>query len=120
MDLGDWFRFALRPAHLMEPQGTQALRIPVVADVGARAFAAFHVDLVTDLEMTGEPETVPPLVYVDGSGLTSVPHRAYPVVDHIAHKVYAIFETHVQTSGIVDASSRYRTLSTPGSGSSHT
>jgi hypothetical protein len=104
----------------MEPQGTQALRIPVAADVGARAFATFHVDLVTDLEMTGERETVPPLLCVDVSDLPSVPYRAYPVVDHIAHKVYAIFETRVRTSGLVDASSRYRALSTPGSGSSHT
>ena len=110
MDLGDWFRFALSPGHLIEPQGTQALRIPVVAYVGATAFATFHVDLVTDLKMTSEPETVPPLVHMDVPGLTSVPYRAYPVVDHIADKVCAIFETHVRASGIVDASSRYRDL----------
>lgn len=110
IDLGDWFRFELGPGHLIEPQGTQALRLPVVAYIGATEFVTFHVDLVTDLQMTGVPETVSSLVKIDVPGLTTVPYRAYPTVDHIADKVCALFETHVRTSGVVDASSRYRDL----------
>jgi hypothetical protein len=110
IDLRDWFHFDLEPGRRIEPQGTKALRIPVVAYIGATGFVTFHVDLVTDLQMTGEPESVPSLVTIDVPGLAMVPYRAYPAVDHIADKVCALFETHVRASGVVDASSRYRDL----------
>lgn len=110
IDLGDWFRFELGPGHLIEPQDTKALRIPVVAYIGATEFVTFHVDLVTDLQMTGVPEAVPSLVQIDVPGLTTIPYRAYPAVDHIADKVCAIFEKHIRASGQIDVSSRYRDL----------
>jgi hypothetical protein len=43
IDLSDWFHFELGPSHRIEPQGTPALRIPVVAYIGATGFVTFHV-----------------------------------------------------------------------------
>jgi hypothetical protein len=94
----------------MEPQGTQTLRIRVVAFLGASEFADFHVDLVTNVAMTGTPEDLPPLVPVDIPGVERVSYRVYPVVDHIADKVCALLEKHVRASGVEESSSRYRDL----------
>lgn len=110
IDLSDWFHFELGAGHRIEPQGTMALRIPVVSYIGATGFVTFHVDLVTDIQMTGVPETVPSLMNIEVPGLATIPYRAYPAVDHIADKVCALFETHVRASGVVDFSSRYRDL----------
>jgi hypothetical protein len=110
IDLGDWFRFEVNPGRLIAAQGARALRIPVIAYVGATAFADFHVDLVTDLMMTGIPEEVPPLVPIEVDGLTRVSYRAYPTADHIADKVCALVERHARASGIAEPSSRYRDL----------
>ncbi len=57
LDLGDFFRFGLSPGRQVA-QGRATLRIPVIAYLGATEFARFHVDLVTDLLMTGEPDEV--------------------------------------------------------------
>lgn len=110
VDLDDWFRFALSPGHIIEPQGVRALRIPVVAYIGATAFTNFHADLVTDIAMTGTPEIVAALVQIDVPGITRISYRAYPVVDHIADKLCAILETHLRENGVVEPSSRYRDL----------
>lgn len=110
VDLGDWFRFVLSPGYLIQPQGAQAFRIPVEAYLGATVFASFHIDLVTELEMTSSPESVSALVPIDLPGLTHVPYRVYPLADHIADKLCAIFETHTRTTGIVETSTRYRDL----------
>lgn len=45
VDLGDYFGFTLGPPKRIA-QGAGALRIPVVARLGATDFARFHVDLV--------------------------------------------------------------------------
>jgi Nucleotidyl transferase AbiEii toxin, Type IV TA system len=110
VDLGDWFRFELAPGRTIAAQGAEALRVPVVAYVGATVFANFHVDLVTDLTMTGTPEDVPPLVPIEMDGLTRVLYRAYPAVDHIADKLCALVELHPRASGAAEPSSRYRDL----------
>ena len=110
IDLKDWFRFELGSGHRLEPQGTVALRLPVASYIGATEFVSFHIDLVTDVQMTGLPETVSSLVNLDVPGLTRISYRVYPAVDHIADKVCALFETHVRASGVTDVSSRYRDL----------
>lgn len=110
VDLGDWFRFELAPGRLIAAQGAEASRVPVVAYVGTTPFANFHVDLVTELTMTGTPEDVPPLVPIEVDGLARVSYRAYPTVDHIADKVCALVERHAGASGIAEPSSRYRDL----------
>jgi len=110
LDVADWFHFTVSPGRIIESQGARARRIPVVAYLGATSFATFHVDLVTDLIVTGIPDTVQPLVPVELPGVARVPYRAYPIVDHIADKLCALVETHTSPSGSVQGSSRYRDL----------
>ena len=51
-DAGDFFRFTLDPGQRIT-QERHTLRVPVIAYLGLREFARFHVDLVTDLIMVG-------------------------------------------------------------------
>jgi hypothetical protein len=81
--------------------------VHVIAYLGLREFARFHVDLVTDLIMTAPPEEVPPLVPVSIAGITSTTYRAYPITDHITDKVCAMIEIHYRSDGQPQSSSRY-------------
>ena len=106
LDLGDWFRFQVgAPRPLADTGG---VRLPVKAFVGNTEWAAFHVDLVgEDLRMTGAPEDVPPLARVVMPDVEQHGYRVYPLVDHVADKVCAIFERHGPTRR---PSTRYRDL----------
>lgn len=106
VDIDDWFRFEIgQPRPLA---GTGGARLPVRAFVGNTEWAAFHVDLVgQDLRMTGDPEDVPPLARVVMPDVEQHGYRAYPLVDHVADKVCAIFERHGPTG---TPSTRYRDL----------
>jgi Nucleotidyl transferase AbiEii toxin, Type IV TA system len=93
LDIGDWFRFEIGPPRPVVDTG--GVRLPVTALVGNTVWVQFHVDLVgTDLRMTGEPEDVPPLARVVMPDVEQHGYRAYPLVDHVADKVCAIFERH--------------------------
>lgn len=106
-DIGDWFRFDLGNAQLMDA-ATRGVRIPVTAYVGATQWAKFHVDLVgADVRMTGVPEDVPALARVAMPDVEQHGYRAYPLVDHIADKIAAIFQRYGQTQA---PSTRYRDL----------
>jgi hypothetical protein len=106
-DIGDWFRFELGNAQVME-DATRGVRIPVTAYVGATPWAKFHVDLVgSDVRMTGVPEDVPALARVAMPDVEQHGYRAYPLVDHIADKVAAIFQRYGRTQ---TPSTRYRDL----------
>src|SRR5450759_921253 len=95
-DIGDWFRFDVgTPRPVADAAG--GVRLPVMATIGTTAWASFHVDLGTDLRMTGEPEDVPPLARVLMPDVEQHGYRAYPLVDHIADKVAAMFELYGQT-----------------------
>lgn len=60
--------------------------------------------------MTGTPDEVPPLVPIDLPGVFQTAYRAYPVADHVADKVCALFEMHERVDGPPDPSTRYRDL----------
>ena len=108
-DLGDFFRFTLEPGrHIAEGRAT--LRVPLTAYLGATEFARFHVDLVSGVVMTGEPDDVSPLLSLDLPGIVSVHYRAYPIVDHIADKACALVELHPRVGRPAQASTRYRDL----------
>jgi hypothetical protein len=109
LDLDDYFRFTLSPGRQIV-QGASAMRVDVVAFLGIREFAKFHVDLVIDRSMTMTPDSVPPLVTVDLPGLPSTTYRAYPVADHVADKVCALLELHERASGLKEGSTRFRDL----------
>lgn len=109
VDLGDFFRFELSPGCRVT-QGRATLRVPVIAYLGATEFARFHVDLVTDLVMTGEPDEVAALVPFEIPGIDPVRYRAYPLADHVADKLCAFLEVHPRALGSAQPSSRYRDL----------
>ena len=95
-DIGDWFRFEVGPAQPVADAASGA-RLPVTAYVGATEWSRFHVDLVgTDLRMTGEPESVPPLAKVVMPDVEQHGYRVYPLVDHVADKVVATFDRYGQ------------------------
>jgi hypothetical protein len=108
-DLGDFFRFVLAPGRRVA-EGRATLRVPVTAYLGATEFARFHVDLVTDIAMTGQPEDSPPLVPLDLPGIPAPTYRLYPIADHIADKVCALLEVHPRAAGVAQPSTRYRDL----------
>lgn len=107
LDLGDWFRFAVAPS---QPVGDSenATRLPTTAFVGTTVWAAFHVDIVgSELRMTGQPDDVPPLARVLMPNVDQHGYRAYPLVDHIADKIAAMYEPHGADGR---ASTRFRDL----------
>lgn len=91
-DIGDWFRFEIGAGRPVGDRD-QGVRLPTIASVGPTEWAKFHVDLVgSDLRMTGEPEPTPPLARVVIPDVEQHGYRVYPMVDHIADKVVAIFQ----------------------------
>ncbi|MGA7704824.1 MAG: nucleotidyl transferase AbiEii/AbiGii toxin family protein [Solirubrobacteraceae bacterium] len=109
LDLDDYFSFTLSPGRQIV-QGAGAMRVDVVAFLGIREFAKFHVDLVVDRSMTRIPNAVSQLVAIDLPGLPSTTYRAYPVADHVADKVCALLELHERASGLKEGSTRFRDL----------
>jgi hypothetical protein len=106
-DIGDWFRFEIGAPVAMTGGGA-GVRLPVTAYVGQTTWANFKVDLVgADLRMTGAPEDVPPLAAIGIPGVVQHGYRAYPLVDHIADKIAAIFERYGLS---VAPSTRYKDL----------
>ncbi len=106
LDLGDWYRFEIGPGQVLTG-GTGGMRYPVVAWIGATQWSTFHVDLVgTGVRMTGTPDHVPPIADISIPGIEQPGYRAYPLVDHVADKVAAIFEPH----GEGRPSTRFRDL----------
>lgn len=108
-DLGDFFRFALAPGRRVA-EGRDTIRIAVIAYLGATEFAAFHVDLLAGIAMTGEPDEVRPLVPLDLPGVPAPHYRVYPVADHVADKLCALLEAHPRATGPAQPSTRYRDL----------
>jgi hypothetical protein len=106
-DIGDWFSFEIGAARSVA-DAAAGMRLPVTAYIGTTVWASFHVDLVgSDLRMTGVPEAVPPLARVVMPDVDQHGYRAYPLVDHIADKVVAMFEVHGQMRA---PSTRYKDL----------
>jgi hypothetical protein len=107
VDIGDWFHFE---TGVPRPAGAAAagLRLPMNAFIGTTVWASFHVDIVgADVRMTGSPDHVPPLARVTMPCVEQHGYRAYPLVDHIADKVAAMFEIHGPTGA---PSTRYKDL----------
>jgi hypothetical protein len=104
--IGDWFRFEIHGPRPLA--GTGGVRLPVTAFVGDTVWAAFHAHLAgPGVRLTGEPEHVPPLTAVVMPDVAQHGYRAYPLADHVADKVCAMFERH----GAAGApSTRYKDL----------
>lgn len=108
-DLGDFFRFVLAPGRRVA-EGRDTIRVGVSAYLGATEFAAFHVDLIAGIAMTGQPDEMRALVPIDLPGIPAPRYRVYPMADHIADKLCALLETHPRATGPAQPSTRYRDL----------
>lgn len=105
LDIGDWFRFEVGATR---PGAAGSIRLPVRSFIGPTLWAAFHVDLVgSEIRMTGEPEPVPPLARVLIPDIEQHGYRAYPLVDHLADKIAAMFERYGKGAA---PSTRYKDL----------
>jgi hypothetical protein len=105
--LGDWFVFELGPAQAVS-DGAVGRRVPVDALIGTTIWTSFRVDLVgSELRMTGKPDDVPPIARVGMPDIEQRGYRAYPVVDHVADKVVAMFDRHGASAA---PSTRYKDL----------
>jgi len=103
--IDDWFRFEISAGSVI---GNNAVRLPVATFIGATTWVNFHVDLLgTDLVMTGQPDDVPPLARGLIPDVEQRGYRAYPLVDHVADKVAAMYERHGDTQM---PSTRFRDL----------
>ena len=105
-NLGDWFNFQLGPGQPVNDGS--GVRLRVDANVGPSIWAQFHIDLVgSDLRMTGQPDEVPSIAIVRMPQIKQDGYLAYPLVDHVADKVCAVFQRY----GLADApSTRYKDL----------
>jgi len=96
LDLGDWFRFELG-ATRPHADGSDGIRMPVDAYIGATMWSQFHIDLVgTNLRVVDQPDDVAAIARVDMANIVQLGYRAYPLVDHVADKVMAIIERHAE------------------------
>lgn len=94
LEVGDWFRFTIGPA-VTTGGAALAARFRVTSSIGTTTWVEFHIDLVgTEIRMSGEPEHVQPLVPGVIPNAEQHEYRVYPLVDHIADKVAAIYERH--------------------------
>ncbi|MFJ9551856.1 nucleotidyl transferase AbiEii/AbiGii toxin family protein [Streptomyces erythrochromogenes] len=105
VDLGDHLRFVPRG---MKLQGTDGDGINQAFDVyiGSRPVDTVHVDLVTGKNVTANPADFQLMPRPDLPWPTDWPQvRLYPVVDHLADKICAMYEWRGATP-----SSRFRDL----------
>jgi len=109
LDLGDWFVFEAGPAQEDGAgAGAAGLRVPIRALIGPTDWAAFHVDLVgNEVTMTGAPEQMPALARVMMPDVKQRGYRVYPLVDHVADKIAAIFDRYGKARS---PSTRYKDL----------
>ena len=104
MDLGDYLRFEVVRAVPLSVE--DALRLKTDAYVGASRWESFDVDISCERHFVASIEPIRPTPIIDVAGAPELPlFRLYPLVDQIADKVAAMYETH---GG--EPSNRYRDL----------
>lgn len=107
LDLNDHLRFEFRDASPIT-KGSHAQRVRFTLYVGNTEITVISVDLVTGQAPFGRPTTRALEPCIPDTGVTDWPElRLYPIVDHVADKVCAMYERHGE-EGI--PSSRYRDL----------
>jgi Nucleotidyl transferase AbiEii toxin, Type IV TA system len=106
-DVGGHFRFELTKTTPLQ-ETSKGRRVHLCAYLGS-LYATFHVDVVVDTSLSGEPDTVPPLTPLRVDGLLRPSYRVFPLPDHCADKLCAIIETHEQ-AGAIRRSTRVKDL----------
>lgn len=106
IDLEDWFVFEIGSPRAAGDVGV-GRRLPVTATIGGAIWSSFHVDLVSGLTMIGKPDRVAALAPLGLPSVKQGGYLAYPLIDHIADKVAAMYELH---GSAAMPSTRYRDL----------
>jgi hypothetical protein len=108
VDLDDYFRFTVEKS-TVKPGGNATVQIGV--EIGSSRKAPLNVDLVIRQLPTGKPTPVrmEPAVPVDWPD-TWPEILLYPLVDHTADKICAMYEKHPRPGDEMVASSRFRDL----------
>jgi hypothetical protein len=107
LNLGDWFVFEVGIAQPAS-DGAAGLRVPIRALIGPTEWSSFNVDLVgNEVTMTGAPEQMPALARVTMPDVEQRGYRVYPLVDHVADKIAAIFARYGKSRS---PSTRYKDL----------
>ncbi len=93
IDLGDHFRFDYT-GHIDAISGDQQVyaegyKVNFDIYIGAKKKGGFHVDLVTGVSTTDEPQVADPANALILPRFPSNPYRLYPIVDQAADKVCA-------------------------------
>jgi hypothetical protein len=77
---------------------------PITMSIGTTPWVEFAVDLMGEqITMTGVPDDVPPLARGAAPDVRQRGYKAYPLVDHVADKVVAIFDRYGPGAGAIDA-----------------
>lgn len=108
LDLGDFLRFAPGKfsGHSEEGRGG---KLAFTVYLGTAKAADLKVDIVVGRSLTGIPETRPLQSAVDLEWPDEWPRvRLYPVIDHVADKICAMYERHGDDGKF--GSNRYRDL----------
>jgi hypothetical protein len=103
-DLGDYLRFEIVRSIPLSVE--DALRLKVDAYVGTSKWESFDIDISCEVHFVASIESFQPTPIVTVAGMHDLPpFQLYPLVDQIADKVSAMYETHGQ-----GPSNRYRDL----------
>lgn len=102
----DQLRFAIdTTSRRSDANGT--ITVAVQASFGATNYERFNIDLAYHRHHLGTPDRIQPNPVVEVPGMPGLPEIAlYPLSDHIADKVCAMYELHRNS----EVSSRYRDL----------
>lgn len=107
LDLEDYFRFTRETVTL----GTSGVKVKVGVRIGTLPKHSLDVDLVVRRSPTGAPTCAPlkPAIPIDWPDTWPVVWL-YPLVDHTADKLAALWEKHLRFGGDPMPSTRYRDL----------
>lgn len=94
VDLGDHLRYTLRKRTTIVKEGSNT-RLTFAVSAGTKSAGAINVDVVVGLSPQGQPvhrrlEPAVPLTWPDDWPTVAL----YPLVDHIADKICALYERH--------------------------
>lgn len=104
-ELGDHLRFEI--VRSMALSVDEALRLKTEAYTGTTKWESFDIDISCERHFVASVELVQPKPILNVEGVPELPaFRLYPLVDQIADKVSAMYETHARGA----PSNRYRDL----------
>jgi hypothetical protein len=111
LDLRDYFRFVVKSSELAQNGAGSGAKVKIEVLIGLQSKMTLNVDLVVKRTLTGEPtimqlEPLLDMVWPDIWPAVVL----YPLADHVADKVCAMYESHVRLSGANVPSTRFRDL----------